>query len=397
MRHAGTRDALLGVFLCLGILAFNVGFVSARYGLVHKAKQVKETDQWRYINMARHPDGHHPLARESTYCWRVFVPRTANLLMRAGLSENLSFWLITNLFLFGFLLVMWIYLRDLGFALVFRVTGLLLLGLTQGAVRWYEYQYWMTDPPALFLIALALLFIHRGWHAALYPPSILAAFVRESYVAVYPYYFIRLWRTGSFLEALRRTATLALVPVIILVALRVLIVPDQPDDLVGEVGEMIAFRLRHIAEQPYIFTVGAWGVLFPLLLLFPARLPGLVRRHPEDAFLTLFFVSLCLVANNTERELAYALPAVLPAGLHFLRAFVVESRLPAVPVAAAVVFMQVLFYLEQEFGAPGMSIHQPTSLRLAAAMAVFWIVAQALLVRGGRLGPSSAIRPRVGV
>ncbi|MEE8146864.1 MAG: hypothetical protein V3T24_04615 [Longimicrobiales bacterium] len=395
MRHVGTRDTLLGVFLCLGILAFNVGFVSARYGFVHKAKQVKETDQWRYIQMARHPDGHHPLAREATYCWRVFVPRTANLLVRAGLSENLSFWLITNVFLFGFLLVTWIYLRDLGFALEFRVTGLLLLGLTQGAVRWYEYQYWMTDPPCLFLIALALLFIHRGWHAALYPPSILAAFVRESYVAVYPYYFIRLWRTGSFLEAVRRTATLALVPVIILVALRVLIVPDHPDDLVGEIGEMIAFRLRHIVDQPYIFTVGAWGVLFPLLLLFPARVPGLVRRHPEDAFLTLFFVSLCLIANNTERELAYALPAVLPAGLHFLRAFVVESRLPTVPVAAAVVFMQVLFYLEQEFGAPGMSIHQPTSLRLTAAMAVFWILAQALLVRAGRLGPPSATRPSV--
>jgi hypothetical protein len=391
MRHAGTRDALLGAFLCLGILAFNVGFVSARYGLVHKAKQVKETDQWRYINMARHPDGHHPLARESTYCWRVFVPRTVHYLVRAGLSENLSFWLITNVFLFGFLLVTWFYLRDLGFATVFRVTGLLLLGLTQGAVRWYEYQYWMTDPPALFLIALALLFIHRGGHAALYPPSILAAFVRESYVAVYPYYFIRLWRTGSFLEAVRRTAMLAVVPVIILVALRILIVPDQPDDLVREIGEMIAFRLRHIDDQPYLFTVGAWGVLFPLLLLFPARLPGLVRRHPEDAFLTLFFVSLCLVANNTERELAYALPAVLPAALYLLRAFTVESRLPAVPVAAAVVFMQVLFYLEQEFGAPGMSIHQPTSLRLAAAMAVFWIVAQALLVRGRRIGPSPAM------
>ncbi|MGD8897920.1 MAG: hypothetical protein PVJ73_17965 [Acidobacteriota bacterium] len=386
----GKRDTLLGALLCLGILAGNVGFVSARYGLVHKAKQVKETDQWRYIQMSRHPDGGHRLAREATYCWRIFVPRTVNLLVRAGLSENLSFWLITNLFLFGFLLVTWIYLRDLGFTMGYRITGLLLLGLTQGAVRWYEYQYWITDPPALFLIVLALLFIHRGWHAALYPPSILAAFVRESYVAVYPYYFIRLWRTRSFPEAVRRTATLAVVPVIILVALRVLIVPDQPDNLVAEVHEMIAFRLRHIAEQPYLFTVGAWGVLFPLLLLFPARLPGLIRRHPEDAFYTLFFVSLCLVANNTERELGYALPAVLPAALHFLRAFVAESRLPLLPVATAAVFMQVLFYLEQEFGAPGMSIHQPTSLRLSAAMVVFWIVAQALLARGRRPEEPSA-------
>lgn len=382
---------LLGVLLCLGILAFNVGFVSARLGFLHKAKEVKETDHWRYIQMARHPDGGHPLARESTYCWRVFVPRTVNLLMRAGLDESLSFWLLTNVFLFGFLLVTWTYLRDLGFALPWRVTGLVLLGLTQGAVRWYEYQYWMSDPPSLFLIALALFFIHRGWHAALYPPSIVAAFVRESYVVVYPYYLIRLLRTGaSFVEAVRRTATLAIVPVIILIALRVVIVPDNPEAPFGGAGETVVFRLRHIVDQPYLFTVGAWGVLFPLLFLFPARLPGLARRHPEDAFLTLFFVGLCLVANNTERELAYALPSVLPAGLHLLRAFVDEARLPTLPVAAAVVFMQVLFYLEQEFGAAGMSMYQPTSLRLTAAMAAFWLVAQALLVRGRRLRPASA-------
>jgi hypothetical protein len=384
MRHAGTRDLLLGVLLSLGLIAFNVGFVSARYGFLHKAKQVKETDQWRYIHMARHPDGHHPLARESTYCWRVFVPRAANLLMRAGLSENLSFWLLTNTFLFGFLLVTWIYLRDLGFAVPWRVTGLVVLGLTQGAVRWYEYQYWMTDPPSLFLVALALLLIRRGWHAALYPPSVFAAFVRESYVAVYPYYFVRLWRTRSFLEATWRSAALAIVPVAILIFLRVLIVPDQPEALFGGVGETVDFRLRHLADQPYIFTVGAWGVLFPLLLLFPARLPGLVRRHPEDAFLTLFFAGLCLIANNTERELGYALPAVLPAALHFLRAFVAEARVPMVPALLVVVFMQVLFYLEQEFGAAGMSMYQPTSLRLTAAMLGFWLLCQALLVRGRR-------------
>jgi len=390
MRLSARGDLLLGAFLSVGLLAVNVGTVSARLGFLHKAKQVKETDQWRYINMARHPDGRHPLARESTYCWRVFVPRAANLLMRAGLSENLSFWLLTNVFLLGFLLVTWVYLRDLGFELPWRVAGLALLGLTQGAVRWYEYQYWMTDPPCLFLVALAILFIHRGWHAALYPPSILAAFVRESYIAVYPYYFIRLWRTRSFLEAAWRTALVGIVPFIVFVGLRILIVPDHPEELFAGVGETLAFRIRHLADQPYIFTIGGFGVLFPLVLLFPSRLPGLVRRHPEDAFLVFFFASLCLIANNTERELGYALPAVLPAALHFLRAFADEARLPVLPVAAAAVFMQVLFYLEQEWGAAGMSMYQPTSLRLTAAMIAFWLLAQALLVRGRRLASAAS-------
>lgn len=388
--RAAARDVLAGLVLSLGILAFNVGFVSASFGFLHKAKQVKETDQWRYIEMARHPDGRHPLAREATYCWRVLVPRSVNLLVRAGVSENLAFWLITNASLLGFLLVTWVYLRDLGFTLGYRITGLLLLGLTQGAVRWYEYQYWMSDPPCLFLIALALLLIRRGRHAALHPTSVVAALARESYVVIYPYYFIRLWRTASLREAVRRTLTLAVVPVLVLVALRVLIVPDQPDSLFTDVSETLALRLRHLVDQPYLFTVGAWGALVPLLLLFPARLKALARRHPEDAFLALFFVSLCLAANNTERELAYALPAVLPAALYFLRTFVAGSRLPPLPALATVVLAQLLFYLEQQFGPAGVSINQPTSLRLCALLAALWLVAQMLLVRGRRLSLSPA-------
>jgi hypothetical protein len=384
--HRHLRDTGLGALLAIFILGVNVGSVSARLGFLHKAKQVKETDQWRYIEMARDPGRTKRLSREATYCWRVFVPTTARLLMRSGLSLNLSFWLITNVSLFGFLVVTWIYLRDLGFELPYRAAGLALLGLTQGAVRWYEYQYWMTDPPALLLIGLALLIIRRRGHAALYLPSIVGALVREAYVVVYPYYFIHLLKRGaSLLQAVARTASVAVVPLALLIGLRVFIVPDHPDDFLADLVDTMGFRLRHIVDQPYVFTVGAWGVLFPLLLLSPRRLPGLVRRHPEDAFMVVFFASLCLVANNTERELAYALPAVLPAALFFLRGFVTETRLPVGPVLAATVLMQVLFFLEQRWGRPGMSMYQPTSLRLAAAMAVFWLAAQITLhVRGAR-------------
>ncbi len=70
----------------------------------------------------------------------------------------------------------------------------------------------------------------------------------------------------------------------------------------------MGFRWRHLADQPYLFTVGAWGVLFPLLFLFPRRIPGMIRRRPEDAFFVFFFASLCVVANNTERELATRCP-----------------------------------------------------------------------------------------
>jgi len=379
------RDTALGALLALALLGVNVGAVSAELGFLHKAKQVKETDQWRYISMARDPERTDPLSREATYCWRVLVPTLARQLMRAGLSENLAFWLITNACLFGFLLVTWLYLRDLGFELPYRMAGLTVLGLTQAAVRWYEYQYWMTDPPSLFLIALGLLLIRRERTGWLYPVSILAAFVRENYVIVYPYYWLRLVRRGTgWLDATRRTAALAVVPVLILVALRVLIVPDHPDSFVGDLVDTVGLRLRYLSLQPYMFTLGAYGVLFPLVLLFPRRLPALVRRHPEEALMVAFFYALCLLANNTERELGYTLPAVLPAALLFLRALVVEARLPLWPTLAVVVGLQALFFTQQRYLDMGSSMYQPTNAAVVAAMAGLWLAAQALLGRAGR-------------
>ena len=50
------------------------------------------------------------------------MPTAARTLVRCGLpSENLSFWLITNVFLFGFLLTTWIYLREIGSTLPLRL------------------------------------------------------------------------------------------------------------------------------------------------------------------------------------------------------------------------------------------------------------------------------------
>jgi len=381
----GARDTRLGALLSLLVLATNVWAVSAQLGFLHKAKQVKETDQWRYIQMARDPERKDPLAREATYCWRVFVPTAARMLARSGLSLDLSFWLITNASLFGFLLVTWLYLRDLGFELPYRVAGLVALGLTQAAVRWYEYQYWMTDPPSLFLIALALLLIRRERHGWLHPTSILAALVRESYAVVYPYYFLRLLRRGaSLVEAIRRTLTLSLVPMLVLIGLRVLIVPDHPDSFLGDLIDTTGLRLRHLSEQPYLFTVGAYGVLFPLLLLFPKRIPELVRRHPEQAFLVAFFYALCLLANNTERELGYTLPAVLPAALVGLRSLVSEARLPQLPTLGVVVALQAFFFWQQRFLEMGSSMFQPTNGGVVVAMTLFWLAARAALWRAQR-------------
>jgi hypothetical protein len=57
-------DTACGALLSLALLAVNVASVASALGFLHKAKQVKEYDHWRYIEMARGPEGKPELSRE---------------------------------------------------------------------------------------------------------------------------------------------------------------------------------------------------------------------------------------------------------------------------------------------------------------------------------------------
>jgi len=376
-------DTRVGMLLALLILAVNVASVSARLGFLHKPKQVKEYDHWRYVEMARGAEGREALTREPPYCFRVAVPAVVRVLARASLPVNAGFFLVTNAALLGFLLLLWLHLRDLGFALPLRIAGLLVTGFTQGAVRWFEYQYWMSDPAALFLVMLAFFLIERGRWGPLFVASVAAAFVRETYVLVYPYSFLHQLRTGRpWLAAALPTAGLAALPVAAIVAIRRSIVPNQPDELASGIVDSMGFRLAHVLDnQTYVVTIGAFGVLVPLVLLFPARLPRLARRHFDRALFVLSVYATLVISNNNERPLAYALPALVPAALGMLRLFLDASRLPPSPVLAVVVGLQVLFWAGQRFAEAGMSIYQPVNWLTVAAMAAFWLAARAALRR----------------
>lgn len=420
-RLDGAADLAAGALLSVALLVVNVASVSAQLGFLHKAKQVKEYDHWRYIEMSRGPDGKPELQREPPYCFRLAVPALARGLTRLGLGENAAFYLLTNAALFGFLLLLWLHLRDLGFPLALRVTGLLVTGFTQGAVRWFEYQYWMSDPLALLLVMLAFVLLERSRLAAVGAVrvlaavgvvSVLAAFVRETYVLVYPYLFLRELRLarGDAREpglpasaaasvpgwpaparrALARTAAIAALPVAILVAIRRVVTPNQPDDFAAGIADSMTFRMNHLLDnQLYVVTIGAFGVLVPLLLLFPARLPALARRHFDRVLFVASVYATLVISNNNERPLAYALPALVPAAVHCLRLFLAETRLPAIPVLCAVVLLQVLFWAGQRFAEIGMSIYQPVNWTTVAAMTIAWLAAQVALRHARAEAPAS--------
>lgn len=376
------RDVLVGGLAALLALAVNAGYVSAHLGFVHRPKQVRESDHHHYIERAEGEAGRKALAEAPPYVWRVLTPLAARALMHAGLSVNAAFYLITNLSLFGFLLVLFLYLREVGFDRALALTGLALVSFMQGAVRWFEYQYWMSDPPCLFLVALAFWLVRRQKHAALGLVSVVAAFVRETYVVVYVHYLLYLWKRRSWPEAVARTLAVSVLPVAILLVLRLAIVPNQPDDLVASFHENVAFRLRRLFDnQWYVLTLGTWGVLFPLFLLYPARIWGLARRHFDQLAPALAVYASLAVSNNTERPLAYAVPALLPAALHNLRSFLAETRLPALAVVAVAVALQAFFWWQTRLFEMGMSIYQPANLAVAAAMLGFWICCRVALAR----------------
>ncbi len=388
------QDALAGALLSLLLLALNVGSVSSALGFLHKATDVKEYDHWRYIEMSRAEHGKPELQREPPYCFRLAVPAIARGLTRLGLSENAAFYAVTNIALFSFLWLLWLHLRDLGFSLGLRVTGLLVTGFTQGAVRWFEYQYWMSDPVALALVMLSFCLIERSRLAAVGVVSVLAAFVRETYVLVYPYLLLRQLRLAQgdgagvtewlrrARPALARTVAIAALPLAIMIAIRRLVTPNQPDDFAAGIADSMAFRFAHLFDnQLYVVTIGAFGVLVPLVLLFPAQLPGLARRHFDRALFVLSVYATLVISNNNERPLAYALPALVPAGLYCLRAFLAETGLHAPTACATVVLLQVLFWHGQRFAEIGMSIYQPVNWTTVAAMALAWAAAQAALRR----------------
>jgi hypothetical protein len=372
------RELGAAALVAAALLLLNAGYVSLRLGVLHKPRQVAESDHYRYIEMAKGRDARPELAREDPFCWRVGVPAMAGALARLGLGLNLPFYLLTNVSLFAFLLVLYAYLRRRGLPPRTALVGLVLAGLVQGAVRWYEYQYWMTDPTCLLLVVVSLLLAEDGRWRALAGVAALSALVRETSVIVFPFVFFRLARTESLRAAVVKTGALAALPLALLVLLRVVITPLQPSPLLDVLHDALGFRWRHLLDnQIYLLTVGSWGVLLPLLLLLRRRDVREVLRAEDLALLATVYASLA-VANNTERLLAYALPALLPAALTALDALAEDGRLRREIVAVAAVAAQAVFWNQTRLFGDGMSLYQPTNLVVIGTMAVFGLGALAL-------------------
>jgi hypothetical protein len=357
--------------------------VASALGPLHKPRSVLETDHYHYIAMARAPLDGDEAARTPPYCFRILTPLLVFALTRLGIGSNAAFWLLTNAALVGFLLCLHRLLLARGLSPGRAILGVVLAALVPGAVRWYEYQYWMTDPLCLFLITAAIVLAEEGRDRALLPVSLLGVAARESYLLVLPWLFARWLRRDGVASALVSTARVALPSLALLAAIHLLVPSSPAPPLAAVVGEALSFRWRHLLDnQVYLATIGAFGVLLPLLLAFPGRAATALRERPEDVLLVAGAYASLLLGVNTDRLLAYALPAVVPVALACL-----ETARPSYALAGGLVLAQAAFYVLTPFhGVEGLSLYQPVSWPVVAIVASVWVAARSAM-RSPRPGP----------
>jgi len=357
------------------LVAANAGYVASKLGFVHRVREVMETDHRHYIHMATNPDE----AEDPPYAFRVATPRLARGLMAWGLTVNQAFYLITQVSLVAFLACTFLFLRARGFPPEISGLCLVLMGLTQGAVRWFEYQYWMSDPLCLALVAAAILALEleTTWRTAILI-GFAAGFVRESFVLVLPFAFFNTLKRHDLKQALVRTAAIGAAFFSVSLTLHAVIAPIAPDDWWSGIVDSMGFRSRRLESQWYVLTIGTWGVFVPLAFAdFKAFLRRL-RENLDLTFLTLATYGTLIISNNTERPLAYAWPAVAAAGATTLRALIplirTPLRNPFLRLAAMCVGAQMVhFGLTRWNDLAGSSLYQPANYTVAGMMFALWL------------------------
>ncbi len=370
------REVRMALALATLLVAANAGYVASKLGFVHRVRAVMETDHKHYIHMATNPEE----PEDPPYAFRVATPKLARGLMAWGLSVNQAFYAITQFSLVAFLACTFLFLRARGFTPEISALAVALMGLTQGAVRWFEYQYWMSDPLCLALVAAAILAIQldSSWRIAIVL-GFAAGFVRESFVLVLPFAFFHTLERHGLKQAALRTAAIAAAFFSVSLALHALITPIAPDDWWSGVVDSMGFRYRRLFEsQWYVLTIGTWGVFVPLALADVRAFPRRVRENLDLTFLTLATYGTLVISNNTERPLAYAWPAMAAAGAAGIRGLLARipaplgnplHRLTAVCVGAQLVH----FGLTRWNDLAGSSLYQPANYAVAGLMSALWL------------------------
>jgi hypothetical protein len=389
LRRADLAIALAAASLAV---ALNVGYVYRDLGLVHSPDAILEGDHHRYLSLASGPVGEpgDDRAREAPFCWRILVPWLVARAAAAGARPEPTFYAVSLLGLTVFLAALFLHGRQRGLTTGVSLLGVSVAALLPGGVRWYVYQYPMPDPLCLALVGLAVVAIEARRDAWLIPIGMAALASRESYLLVIPYHFLHRLQRGSLREALRAALLYNALPLAVFLGIRLSIEAVNSHRPLEIAQDIARFRWRRLwVNQAYFTTVGSLGVLLPALLALPARLIRALPRELAGASLVLGAYASLLLANNTDRLLMYALPALVPAAMAQLAELGRRTRVPLAAAGPVLLAVQAYHYDQTlYFQKLGASIFQPANLGVTYAVGALWLALQASRIA------SRGIRPR---
>ncbi len=309
------------------VAAVAVGALFARTELKTEGTALYADPGWDrhlYIEMARAGAFDFHLA---PYCWRVLIPAIAGW-MPFGLQAN--FLILTALGTFAAAVTLYCLFRLRGSAMQ-AMAGMLLFFSLGWAAKFVISDFWLPDPAAFFLAALAFYFAATKQPVAFGVVLAVGAATKENVLFVAPLFYT-LNTTGLRDRKTALTSAAALSgAAVVLIALRVFIDQRGGDEayiatLPGVISrfpeifpsysypdlfETVAKdqRWRYFGwEMLRRYTTGSFGTaLFVLLIGAAVREWRLALRL--SPFLLLVYAQL-LFATDTERLLVFAFPAV---------------------------------------------------------------------------------------
>ena len=166
--------------------------------------------------------------------------------------------------------------------------------------------------------------------------------------------------------------------------LRYYLVPINQYSMLDNLKNFVVFRVTGLFDnQLYFCTVGTFGVVFALWLLYPIRLIEHYRRYYEEFGVIAVVYGSLLAGSNTDRYLVFALPVILPVALRNLQTILGgrDWRTNGLMLSLLLVG-QGVFYLNTAFyGVRGLSKNQPVSWATVIVCGVVWCAARVVTAR----------------
>lgn len=301
-------------------------------------------DHLEYIAMSESPSAAHT----PPYCCRILVPTIARCLPFGRVD---SFRALTIFFIWGTGVLIYYVLRRMGQDTFFALIGVVLFHSLNFGTKFVLFDFWLTEPALFFFSALAVLLLIRGNGILLSVTLCLAVLGKESALFLLPLTYTIKARRLLDRRALMYAAAVSLAPVALFILVKGMIPASEAYSPLALFSRFGAARLStDLAGIIRGGTLGTWGVLVLLLMLFG------IGKSADLALRCLPFIVLVylqpLFAENVDRLLVYGFIMVIPIAVEGFRQLSRKAGLAPWMIMGAAAIPFILVAIKSGYQSP---------------------------------------------